>query len=106
MTHIFIIEWVASTVSYIMANRFPPNPLPYAVTDLAYDEDYNQLDSTTDGPHETPIYYGPTGMIPAEVFEKLFRLLCSQPHQILMLFHQMIQGILSVFKKIKSSLFS
>ena len=93
---------MTSTVSYILANRFPPNPLPYSVTEHAYDEDYNQLE-TDDGPHETTIYYGPTDVIPAEVFEKLFRLLCSQPHQILMLLHQMIQGILSVFSKIKTT---
>ena len=91
---------MASTISYILANRFATTPLPYAVTDQVYDQDYNLLEDE-EGPVETSTYYGPVDMIPAEVFEKLFRLICSQPHQIMMLFHQIIQGILTVFDKIK-----
>ena len=85
-----------------MATRKPTSPLPYSTTDKKYDFDYNIVDSDEEGPFLTPTYQGGVAGIPAEIFEKLIHLICSQPHQGLMMFHQMIQGIKTVFLKIKS----
>ena len=76
-----------------MANRSGATPIDNVPTDRQYDEDFNQIGGEDNGPYTTYIYSGPTGEIPASIFEKLFRLISSHAHQALMLFHQMIQGI-------------
>ena len=77
-----------------MANRTGATPVNTVPTDRQYDEDFNQIQTTEEGPYITHIYYGPTVQIAAEKFERLFRIICTQSHQALILFHQTIQGII------------
>ena len=86
------LELIASTVSRILGTRPKATPCAYTTTERRYDHDYNMLDQSYNGPYTTPLYYGNTGSIPAGIFEKLFRLICSHSHQGLMLFHKAIQG--------------
>ena len=88
-----------------MGNRYKSTPLPYSYTDKKYDFDGNVIEDAEDGPHVTPTYYGPVEDIPATTFERLFKLISSTPHAALILWHQTMQGILTVFyfiRKIKS----
>ena len=99
-----ILELIASTVSKILANRFVTTPLPYSYTERKYDQDGNVVETEETGPFLTPTYYGHVEKIPATIFERLFRLISSTPHAALLLWHQCIQGILSVIyfiRKIK-----
>ena len=87
-----------------MANRFVTTPLPYSYTERKYDQDGNVVETEEAGPFLTPTYYGPVEKIPATIFERLFRLISSTPHAALLLWHQSIQGILTVIyfiRKIK-----
>ena len=77
-----------------MANRTGATPVNTVPTQRKYDEDFNQIQSDDDGPYITHIYLGPTVEIAAETFEKLFRIISTQTHQALLLFHQTIQGII------------
>lgn len=95
---------IASTVSRILANRSNTTPLPYSYTDRKYDHDGNWIETDEVGPYLTPTYYGPTKTIPANIFERIFKLISSTPHQSLLLWHQCIQGIVTVIyfiRKIK-----
>ena len=85
------LELIASTISRLLAQRWPAEPLGYSVTDHQYDHDYNRLDNGN-GPFETPVYSAAADALPAIQFEKIFYLLCSVPHQGLILYHQAIQG--------------
>ena len=91
-----IIEWIASTVSWILANRFKTTPLPYAFTDHRYDEDLNRIEDEDEngGPYQTPTYMGPTGAIPATILERIFYMISNQAHQSCLMFHQAIQGMI------------
>ena len=103
----FSSELITSTVSSILANRTPySDARPCSTTDRKYDFDYNQIETDEPGPFQTPVYYGKVGAIPAETFEKLFQLICSQPQACLLLFHQAIQGIKTAFYQIKAFIFS
>ena len=91
MTH-NILECISSTVTDILANRVGTRPLDYATTEHKYDDDLNIIETSEEGPFQTPTHMGGTGSIPADKIERLIRLLCSQWHQALMMFHQAIQG--------------
>ena len=86
------LELIASTVSRILATRPNAPPIGYVTSERQYDHDFNELKSD-DGPYITPTYYGSTDEIPATVFERLFKLICTQSHAGLLLFHKSIQGI-------------
>lgn len=55
------------------------------------DEDGNII--STD-PMELRHYYYNTGLIPSDRFEELLRLMTKDHHQALMLYHQLVQGML------------
>ena len=82
---------IASTISRLLAQRWPADPLGYSTTEHRYDHDYNRLNDEN-GPFETPVYSTAADSLPAIQFEKIFYLLCSVPHQGLLLYHQAIQG--------------
>ena len=105
LTSQFFLELISSTVTNILANRFGASPLDHITTEREYDIDLNQIETEKTGPFITPIHYGPVGAIPAEKFEKIFRLICHQWHQALMMFHQAIQGLtdlLFIYRRINS----
>ena len=66
--------------------------MPQVVTENKHDPDYNIIETDETGPFQTPIYYGDTCSIPAEKFERIFKLISINTHQALMLWHQQIQG--------------
>ena len=87
------LELIASTISRLLAQRWPAEPLGYSTTDHQYDHDYNRLNDDN-GTFQTPVYSAAADSLPAVQFEKIFYLLCSVPHQGLLLYHQAIQGTL------------
>ena len=80
---------MASTISKILAKRYM-----FTFTNCRYDHDYNQQDDLNDDntPYNTPHYFDAADEIPNSHYEKIITLLCSLPHQGILLFHQMIQG--------------
>ena len=75
-----------------MAQRTPSDPLGYAYTEHQYDHDLNRLPGNELGPFPTPTYSAAASALPAEQFEKIFRMICNAPHQGVLLYHQAIQG--------------
>ena len=49
------------------------------------------------GPFPTPTYEAAADAIPSDQFEKIFRMICSVPHQGILLYHQAIQGTIILF---------
>ena len=69
--------------------------MPHAITENKYDPDFNIIETNEPGPFQTSTYYGDTCSIPAKNFERLFKLISTDTHQALMLWHQQIQGKMS-----------
>ena len=93
-------ELIASTISNLLATRFAAGQFGFQWTERRYDHDGNILSSDSEdepdnGVYQTPVYETAADSIPAEIFEKLFHLICSTPHEALLLWHQAIQGILT-----------
>ena len=93
---------VAGTISNLLATRYPAGQFGFQWTEYPLDEDYNRLEPESDeeepdnGVYRTPIYATAADSIHAETFEKLFFLISTMPHQAILLWHQVIQGILTI----------
>ena len=86
---------LAPSITAILTSRWTTNPLGYTWTLRRYDQDYNVIEDDEDdddGPFQTVTYTGATETIPASQLEKILRLMCTQPHQALIFFHQQAQG--------------
>ena len=87
-----------------MACRFQQDGPGYIQTRHRYDPDYNRLEDETGDEndfqerelHIVPTYNAAADTIPAEIYEKLFRLISSTPDQAIMLWHQSVQGIILI----------
>ena len=66
-----------------------------------YDVDFNRLEDGDEleeqqNWHRIPTYDAAADTIPASHFEKMFKLISSTPDQAILLWHQCIQGILTL----------
>ena len=90
------IELIASTISRLLSHRWESDPLGYVTTEHRYDVDMNRLDDPN-GPFQTPTYAVASDTVPATQFEKIFWMICTVPMQAVLLYHQAIQGTVTLF---------
>ena len=87
---------MAPWITSILTSRWTTSPLGYVWTLKRYDQDYNVIEDDDDdedaGPFQTVTYTGSTEKIPATMIEKMLQLMCTQPHQAIIIFHQHAQG--------------
>ena len=77
---------MAATISTIQASRTFNMLKPFP---QGRDEDRNIISNE---PTEVRLYEHDTGLIPSKRFEELIRLMTKDPHQALLIYHQLIQG--------------